>query len=235
MKTIAIMQPTFLPWIGYFSLIDRVDEFVFLDNVQFDKRSWQQRNRIKTPQGPIWLTVPVVTKGRSDQLIQDVEILRDPGKEPFHKIKAAIAHNYKKAKYYDDYADDFGAHLSEGETHLAHVNQAIIQWVCKILDIETRFFRASALNVTGKKEDLLVDICKERGADRYISPPGSKAYLDESDAFDIAGVQLSYHEYEHPSYSQLYGDFEPYMCIADLLFNEGPGSTQIIKRGLPDT
>lgn len=234
MKSIAIMQPTFLPWIGYFSLIDRVDEFVFLDNVQFDKRSWQQRNRIKTAQGPIWLSVPVLTKGRSNQLIQDVKILKDADRGPFYKINTAIEHNYKKAPYYHNYAKNLFDLFDDNKHNLAPLNQSIIQWTCWQLGIKTPLINASTLSVTGQKENLLVDICKDRGASHYISPPGSKAYLDESDAFEKAGIALVYHNYEHPLYTQLYGNFKPYMCIIDLLFNEGPASADIIKKGLTD-
>ena len=232
MKSIAIMQPTFLPWIGYFSLIDRVDEFVFLDNVQFDKRSWQQRNRIKTAQGPIWLSVPVLTKGRSSQLIQEVEILKDADKDPFHKINAAIEHNYKKAPYYHDYAKNLFVLFDDNKHNLALLNQSIIQWICRQLGIKTPLINASTLSVTGQKESLLVDFCKDRGASHYIAPPGSKTYLEESDAFEAAGIVLEYHNYRHPIYTQLYGNFKPYMCIIDLLFNEGPASADIIKQGL---
>ena len=232
MKSIAIMQPTFLPWIGYFSLIDCVDEFVFLDNVPFDKRSWQQRNRIKTAQGPIWLSVPVLSKGRTNQLIHDVNILKDADKSPFHKIKTAIEHNYKRAPYYHHYAKDFFALFDDNKHNLALLNQSIIQWACRQLGIKTSLINASTLPAIGQKEKLLVNICKDRCASHYISPPGSKTYLDNSDAFQAAGIVLDYHNYEHPPYAQLYGNFEPYMCIIDLLFNEGPASADIIKKGL---
>ena len=234
MKSIAIMQPAFLPWIGYFSLINYVDEFIFLDNVQFDKRSWQQRNRIKTAQGPIWLSVPVLTKRRSNQLIQQVKILKDSDIDPFRKINTTIEHNYKKAPYYYDYAKDLFDLFNNNKHNLAQLNQSIIQWICHQLGIKTPLIKASTLRAAGQKEYLLVDICKKRGASHYVSPPGSKTYLDESDAFDKVGIVLKYHNYEHPSYAQLYGNFEPYMCIMDLLFNEGPASAGIIKKGLTE-
>ena len=234
MKSIAIMQPTFLPWIGYFSLINSVDEFIFLDNVQFDKRSWQQRNRIKTAQGPIWLSLPVLTKGRSNQLIQDVEILKESDKDPFHKIKIAIEHNYNKAPYYNYYAKNLFALFDEKEPNLAPLNQSIITWVCRELSIKTTFIKASTLSVTGQKENLLVDICKDRNASHYISPPGSKTYLNDGDAFNSAGIVLKYYSYKHPCYKQLHGNFEPHMCIIDLMFNEGPASANIVKKGLTE-
>ncbi|MGH1403795.1 MAG: WbqC family protein [Alphaproteobacteria bacterium] len=232
MKSIAIMQPTFLPWIGYFSLIDRVDEYVFLDHVQFDKRSWQQRNRIKTPQGSMWLSASVITKGRSDQALKDVELLYEGNKNPFDKIKNSIDHNYKKSKYYNEYAADLYAFFDEKPQYISDLNQNIIKWACNILDIQTPFIKSSELFVEGDKDILLANICKDRGATHYISPPGSKAYLDDSDTFETAKIHLSYHDYNHPTYTQLCGDFEPYMCILDLLFNEGSNSANIIKTGL---
>ena len=232
MKSIAIMQPTFLPWIGYFALIERVDEFIFFDHVQFEKRSWQQRNKIKTPQDPIWLSVPVSTKGKQAQAINEAEILYEGDKNPLDKIIKSIELNYKKAPFYNDYADDVFEFFADKPNHIAVLNQNIIQWICEKLDIKTPFIQSSTLDVSGTKDDLLVDICQVRNATHYISPPGSKVYLDESDAFEVAGIDLSYHDYNHPEYTQLHGDFEPYMCILDLLFNEGSKSGEIIRTGL---
>ena len=232
MKSIAIMQPTFLPWIGYFALADRVDEFVLLDNVQFDKRSWQQRNKIKTPQGSIWLSVPVNSKGKSDQLIKDVEILHEGGKNPLRKILNSIQHNYGQAKYYDKYAEDIASLMEASQHNLCQLNQSIIKWCMEAFDIATVITNASDLSVKGSKEDLLVDICKACGAGKYISPPGSKTYLETSNAFERADIELAYHDYNHPEYSQLYGSFEPYMSCLDLMFNEGERSLEIIRSGI---
>ena len=232
MKSIAIMQPTFLPWIGYFALIDRVDEFVFLDHVQFDKRSWQQRNKIKTPNGPTWLSIPVSTKGKQTQTIQETEILYEGSKTPFDKMIKSIEHSYSKTPFYKEYANHLYDIFAQKPVHISQLNQDIIHWVCKELNITTPFIRSSDLNTSGNKDILLVNICKNRQATDYISPPGSKAYLDQSDAFDEANINLLYHTYNHPEYNQPYGDFEPYMGIIDLLFNEGPNSITIIKQGL---
>ncbi len=232
MKSIAIMQPTFLPWIGYFTLIERVDEFILFDHVQFEKRSWQQRNKIKTPNGAIWLSVPVSTKGKQDQSIKEAEILYEGDKNPLDKIMKSIELNYKKAPFYTHYAQDLSAFFQEKPQYIAQLNETLIRWVCNLLEIKTPLIHSSTLGVSGKKEDLLVDICQKREATHYISPPGSKAYLDQSDAFDRVDIDLSYYEYPHPYYTQLHGDFEPYMCILDLLFNEGDQSAKIMKKSL---
>lgn len=233
-KCIAIMQPTFLPWIGYFSLLDRVDEFVIFDHVQFEKRSWQQRNKIRTHDGEMWLSVPVSSKGKQSQSIKDVEILYDGKRSPLVKIMNAIELNYKKSPFFLDYADEIRYILMQEPTHISNLNQDIIRWVCEKLQISTPFIQSSSLNVSGTKSDLLVDICKAQKATCYISPPGSKVYLEDSNAFELAGLPISYHDYHHPEYSQFHGDFVPYMSVLDLLFNAGPRSAEIMRMGLPE-
>jgi hypothetical protein len=230
-KSIAIMQPTLFPWMGYFSLLESVDEFVIFDHVQFEKRSWQQRNKIKTSTGETWLSVPVKTKGRQFQNINHAEILYEGKHSPLIKIMNSIEVNYRKAPFYSDYIDDLTSILSKNHNHICNLNLEIIIWVCERLKINTPLVLSSQLEVSGRKAELLVDICQRQKATHYISPQGSKGYLDESSAFKDAGIALSYHEYKHPEYSQLYEGFVPYMCILDLLFNEGPVSREIILKG----
>ena len=230
-KKIAIMQPTFLPWLGYFSLIDYVDEFIFLDHVQFEKRSWQQRNRIRTYGEEIWLSVPVYTKGKQKQSIKDAEIMYEGKRSPLTKIMTSIELNYKKAPFFKDYADDLIILFNQKPEYISNLNENIIRWVCKKLLINTPLVKSSNLNVSGAKADLLVDICNVQNASHYISPPGSKVYIDETDAFELSQIPVSYFYYNHPKYFQLHGDFVPYMCILDLLFNVGPKSANLIKTG----
>lgn len=229
--SIAIMQPTFLPWIGYFALIDRVDKFVFLDNVQFDRRSWQQRNQIKTPNGPQWLVVPVQSKGMRNQKIEDV-IIQYEGSDPLEKIIRSIEHNYKKTPYYKDFSQDLFAVFSRKPEKLSDLNKSIISFFCKSFGIAEKFTDASSLPAEGKKAGLLADICEKCNANEYVSPPGSKDYLDESESFEEKKIPVIYHTYTHPTYRQSYGEFVPYMCAADLLFNEGQDSLRIIREGV---
>lgn len=231
MKTIAIMQPSFLPWLGYFHLIDMVDEFVFLDNVQFDKRSWQQRNQIKTSSGAQWLTVPVETKGRADQKIIDVRIAYNGDKSPLHKIVQTIEQNYASAKYYSSHGVKILEILEREHKLLHQLNISLIKKICDILGIPIKFKYASELKSTGSKERLLINICKEISADKYISPIGSKAYLDKTELFKNEGIILEYMTYEHPIYYQKYGKFLPYMSIIDLICNEGHNSMNIVNNG----
>lgn len=228
-RTIAIMQPTFLPWMGYFALMDRVDEFVFLDSVQFAHRSWQQRNRIKTPQGAKWLTVPVRTRGRRSQLISDVliEAPEEFGRSAVASIRAA----YARAPHFPAMHEVLEP-LAHVPPSLADLTIALVMALRDALGIATECVRSSALGVEGRREDLLVTICRAREAGRYVSPVGSKVYLDGSTAFQAAGIDLVYHEYRHPEYPQLWGAFEPYLSVIDLLFNVGPGSLALIRSGL---
>jgi hypothetical protein len=224
------MQPTFLPWLGYFALIRQVDRFVFLDNVQFNKRSWQQRNRIKTTNGPAWLTVPVASKGLHKQHIRDVEIQYDgPSLE---KICKSIESAYSKASYFDDYFPAIGSIFASKPERLQGLNESLILHLCEVMGIQLNICHASELDISGSKANLLANICSDQGADYYVSPPGSKEYIDKSTVFDDAGINVIYHQYSHPVYRQLYSEFIPYMCILDLLFNEGPRSSEIIRSGI---
>ncbi|MEE2567035.1 WbqC family protein [Hyphobacterium marinum] len=229
-KTVAIMQPTFLPWIGYFALIDRVDLFVFLDDVQFDKRSWQQRNRILTAQGPLWLTVPVLTKGRRDQTIAEVQISPDP-KFPASLLRT-VESAYGKAPHFSRVFPDFAAILESHDGQLCTLNLALINWLASAFGIETPVVRSSGTPVASAKADRLAELCLAHGATRYLSPPGSKAYLDESNAFAQAGIDLAYFEYEHPTYGQSDKAFQPYMSALDLLLHAGPDSLAILRSGV---
>ncbi|MEW6210177.1 MAG: WbqC family protein [Acidobacteriota bacterium] len=228
-RTAAIMQPTYLPWIGYFDLIDRCDCFVFLDSVQFNRRSWQQRNRVKGPDGIHWLTVPVLSKGKQEQLISEVEI--DPTTGFQEKHIRTVSHMYAKAKFFSDYFDEMARILRKPRHFLADLNIELIEWLCDKFGVRRQFVLSSALDIEGKKVDLLIDICKSIGAERYLSAEGSRPYIEENDLFSENRIELKYHDYHHPEYKQLHGDFVPYLSALDLLFNEGPSSLAIIRSG----
>ena len=221
------MQPTYLPWCGYFGLIQSVDLFILLDSVQFAKRSWQQRNRIKTPTGPSWLTVPVLSKGKRDQTISDVEIDIDRNHASSH-IKS-IATNYSRAAFFDQYGPDLLQEIANLEKHLADLNIRLIAHCCAALEISTPLVRASQMKSTGRRAELLANLCQEVGASEYISPLGSKDYLVESTAFEGVGIPIRYFAFEHPVYPQLFGHFEPYMSAIDLILNCGARSNQLIR------
>lgn len=224
---VAIMQPTYLPWIGYFALMASVDVFVLLDSVQFARRSWQQRNRIKTANGVQWLTVPVLKKGRRDQKIVDVEIDTSSGFPEKH-IKA-IETAYKNAPFYTACSEELFDILNHNQKWLAQLDVELIIWLKKMFAIEAEILRSSEMETRGSKAELLAGICEQLGAEEYISPLGSKEYMDRSDAFSKRKIAVNYFEYNHPVYSQLHGSFEPYMSSIDLLFNMGSQSREVLK------
>ena len=223
------MQPTYLPWLGYFDLIDQADCFVFLDSVQFSRRSWQQRNRIKSKDGEMRLTVPVISKGVRDQSIAQVEI--DQATEFHRKHLRSIDHSYAKAPYYRDYFNELEAVLGKAHDHLAELNIELIGWMCDKMGITAKMVRSSTFGVEGNKVNLLVGICQEIGAGNYLSPLGSMGYIEDNDIFASNGIELRYQDYHHPQYSQLHGQFLANMSALDLLMNEGPSSLEIIRAG----
>jgi hypothetical protein len=225
---VAIMQPTYLPWIGYLAMIDLVDTFIFLDTVQFEKRSWQQRNRIKSPNGPIWLTVPVHTKGAFDQAISSVRIDRD--RKFAEKHLASLQGSYGKTPFFQDGSARLFGLIRDHNGGLADLNIGLIRAIADWLGVETRILRASDMDNKGHKADLLAHLAIQAGAKTYVSAPGSMDYLSESDAFDNCGIDVRYQAFEHPIYRQRFGEFEPYMSIVDILFNEGPDRTRELMR-----
>lgn len=224
MTVCAIMQPTYLPWLGYFDLADQVDVFVLLDDVQFAKRTWQQRNRIKTVNGLSWLSVPVLTKGRFAQRIFDVEIAPESAFPRDHL--ATIEQYYRNRAGFDRWFDGFGTHLSTSANskRLVDVNVAMICWLSAAFGVHTRMVRSSNLDVDGRRSQRLAAICAALGADSYLAPPGSREYiLQERHLFTEAGVDVAVHEYDHPEYAQAFPPFAPYASSIDLLFNVDPG------------
>lgn len=232
MKHLAVMQPTYLPWLGYFNLMDLVDSFVLLDDVEFSKRSWQQRNRIRTAEGLQWLTVPVATKGRSHQNINEAKI-DDTQKFPDKHIRT-IQFSYSKAPYFDRYFDEFALTLREASESgkLNRINQALIRWLKGKFGIETELKTSSELSCDGRRSELLVNISNTLDSAVYVSPPGSMNYLrEEFDVFEESDVELRIQSYEHPTYPQVYDPFESHASALDLLFNVGPEALEIIRSG----
>lgn len=228
-KTISIMQPTYLPWMGYFDLMDQVNIFVLLDSVQFEKRSWQQRNKIKSPKGELLLTVPVLTKGKFDQKINQVKINKSKHFPKDH-LKA-IGYNYNKAKYFKKIYPELEKILNKSFNLLVDLNIELIVWLKNLLGIKTKIKKSSLLKTRGRKADLLINICKLLNANTYLSPIGSKAYLKDGQIFKANNIRLSYQQFNHPQYCQLYGKFIPYLSILDLLFNKGSESLKVIRSG----
>ncbi len=228
---IAIAQPTYLPWLGYFDLLDQVDKFVLLDTVQFEKQSWQQRNRIKTPTGLLWLTVPVVFRGRLGQRIVDVEIREA---EFWRDHLRAVELNYRRAPCFDDYYPALSELLRSASSglRLAELTISLFRWLSKALGVETPIVRSSQLGVDGKRTQLLAEICSLSGATTYVSPLGSADYLlNDLPILTGQGVDVVFQHYEHPSYRQLFPPFQAHASVLDLLFNEGGNSLATVRSG----
>jgi hypothetical protein len=229
-RVCVIMQPTYLPWIGYFDLIDQSDIFVFLDNVQFEKQSWQQRNRIIIGGDLHWLTVRVITSGRARQLIQDVEIVRS-AQFPYKHIQSLDQH-YRHAPHFAQYFPPLKAILEDSPPTLALLNQRLIGWLAETLGLKTDLRVASNLKVEGERTEKVRNICQTVGATEYLSPIGASDYLlQEHGVIEAAGIKVVFQNYQHPVYRQTGMTFHPYTSVIDLLFNEGNRSLEIIRSG----
>jgi len=223
---IAILQPGYLPWLGFFDQLRRSDCFVIYDDVQYTRRDWRSRNRIKTRTGPQWLTVPIVNRGRFLQLINEAEI--DYGQDWVHKHLGAVRSNYARAPFFEEYFPELTSILEARPQRLVELDLDIIRFCAKWLEIETPILLASQLMVDGTSSDRLLNICNRLGALYYLTGDAARGYLDES-LFAEAGITVEYHNYRHPQYKQLHGPFVPYLSIIDLLFNHGPDSLRILS------
>lgn len=222
-------QPVYLPWIGLFHKIALADSFCYFDNVQYQIKDFNGRNKIKTAQGPIWLTVSVKAKGYRDKKIQEIEIDNSQNWRKTHF--KSIYLNYKKAPFFENYADFFeNVYIKKEWKYLSDLNEYMLKWFLKELDIKVEYSKASEQNFEGYKGELVLDMCKKLNADLYIFGALGKDYANEK-KFIENGVKIYFQDYKHPVYPQLYGKFEPYMSIIDLLFNCGHKSKDIIMQG----
>ena len=224
---IAISQPTYLPWQGYFALIDYVDEFVFLENIQFNKRSWQQKNKINSNGKELILTIPVKTKSKFYQKICDVEIA------DFNKIKKkhilSIKNAYSKSKYFNQYIDGFEKIYDTDYLKLSELNKDIIKYICKTLKIKTKISSDQTYSFTTKKIEYLKDVCKIKNSENYISTLGSKDYFGNIIYFPDTKIKIDYYDFKDKSYNINSEIFISKLSIIDLLFNLGPNSLKYLR------
>lgn len=226
---VTIHQPEHVPWLGFFDKLTKADVVVFLDNVQFRKNYFQNRNRVRTAQGWSWITVPV--HHGSDTLIKDVVI---SGRSRWaEKWCNTVYYSYRKARYFDDYFGEVREMITGGETSLGGLNIGLIKLICGWLGKNLLYLKASELGVQGASSRMILDICKETGADTYLSGISGRDYLDE-ESFRKEKVAIRYQFFHHPVYTQIYRPFAPCMSVLDLLFNYGGESADIISgRYLP--
>jgi len=225
-KRVAIVQSSYIPWKGYFDLIRSVDAFLLLDNVQFTRRDWRNRNRIKTRQGLAWLSIPVHTRGRYTQLIEDTTT-SDPdwGRRHWQTICA----NYAKAPYFDYYADRFAELYERSFTRLSEINHAFTAAICESLGITTPMAWSNAFETRNTPSERLIDLCLAVGGTDYLSGPSARDYLDVG-AFEAAGIAVQFADYSgYPEYAQPHGPFEHHVSALDLLFCTGPGALEFMK------
>jgi hypothetical protein len=225
---LGISQPTFIPWIGYFAFLEKIDKLIFLDDVQFEKRSWQQRNYIKLNFHKHLLTVPVKSKGKFHQKISEVKILNNKN---LLSIQNKIYHAYKNATFFKNYYQDIIEIFNKKHDFLLDLNIELIKFFTKILDIRIEFDFSSKYEINLKKEKLIFELCKLNRCRQYLTTIGSKNYLEGFDEIPDTNIKISYYEYRDVCYSQLGGEFLPKMSIIDLLFNEGKNSINIIREG----
>lgn len=227
MKKVALLQSNYIPWKGYFDLIAMVDEFIIYDDVQYTHSDWRNRNRIKTPNGSIWLTVPVYHDGKKPLRIRDTKVTDHKWRK---KHWRSIEQSYAKARHFAESREIFEPlYLEDRSEYLSEINYLFIRAVCGLLGIRTRITWSSDYELSGGKTERIVSICRQAGATQYISGPQARNYIDPAQFAD-AGIELAYINYSgYPEYSQLHGEFEHGVSVLDLLFNMGHESARYMK------
>jgi len=226
--TVSIHQPNFLPWLGFFDKVDRSDVFILLDNVQFEKNGWQNRNRIKGPNGPQWLTVPV--RRKFPQTIADTQINNDITWQRKHWN--AIVSNYSKAPYFQRYKHQFEAIYQKSCDQLIQLNGWMLEVIFEILGLNKKVCYASEFSVCSSSTERLLGLCEALEADVYLAGSGGHDYLDTT-LFEQKNIQVEFQSFHHPVYPQLFGAFVSHITVLDLLFNCGDQSLAIIRGDTP--
>lgn len=225
-KRVAIVQSSYIPWKGYFDLIRAADEFILLDDVQFTKRDWRSRNRIKTKDGLAWLSIPVNTKGRYLQRIDEVTVARpDWGGDHWQTIRAA----YSRTPFFAALAPRLEPLFLTPSDALSRINHAFIAGIAAILGITTPIRWSTEYRAGDGRNQRLIDLCVQAGATDYLSGPSARSYLDV-DAFAAAGIAVQFADYSgYPEYPQPYPPFEHAVSVLDLLFCTGPRAIEYLK------
>lgn len=220
MKKVAILQSDYIPWKGYFDIIHSVDEFILYDDMQYTRRDWRNRNQIKTANGMLWLTIPVDTKGKYFQKINETKVSgHDWARQHMRSIQLSYAH----APFFAEYRDFFEDLYTRAEKldYLTDINRMFIEAICKDLGIKTKISLSSDYELADGKTERLVELVKSAGGDWYLSGPAAKDYIVD-EVFENSGVELAYMNYEgYPEYPQLHGEFTHNVSVLDLLFMTG--------------
>ncbi|OOZ41872.1 hypothetical protein BOW53_02165 [Solemya pervernicosa gill symbiont] len=225
---VSIMQPAYLPWLGYFDRIAQSDVHIVLDDVALERSSktrFTNRNKVRTKEGIKWLTVPVKTAGLGQPLISQIEI--DNGQPWRKKHWQTLLHSYSQAPCFHEHKTFFENYYAREWPKLGECLKESTQYLLDVLGINVNLLYSSEMIVEGVKSELILNLCQSVGATKYISGPFGRDYLN-GNAFESAGIELSFHDYHHPVYKQYHGGFEPYVSIVDLLFNHGSKSLEIL-------
>ncbi|MEO6252348.1 MAG: WbqC family protein [Ferruginibacter sp.] len=222
----AILQSNYIPWKGYFDLMNSADVFIIYDEVQYTKNDWRNRNRIKTANGTIWLTIPVKQQKLAQRII-DTEVANNDWRK---KHWNSILMSYSKAPFFKQYSAAFEAlYVNSGETSLSKINHSFFVAINEILNIQTKLLWSQDLELIAGKTERLVDLCQKVEATEYISGPAAKDYLDV-EQFVNKNIKVSWMDYSgYPEYRQLNPPFEHYVSILDLIFNEGDKAADFMK------
>lgn len=226
MKKIAILQSNYIPWKGYFDIINQVDEFIFYDDVQYTKNDWRNRNKIKTVNGPLWLTIPVRQENLS-QKINETKVSQDNWALKHWK---SISLNYSKAPFYNQYKDKLEEFYSKINTlFLSEINRQAIELINSILGITTVLTSSSDYKLIEGKNERLIDLILQAGGTHYLSGPSARDYINE-DLFKSAGIEISWMNYSgYPEYPQLHPPFDHAVSVFDLILNTGPDAKKYMK------
>ncbi|MEO6245173.1 MAG: WbqC family protein [Opitutaceae bacterium] len=222
---VSINQPAYLPWLGYFERIALSDLHVVLDHVQFEKGRYTNRNQVRTGDEATWLTVPLATKGRFGELaIHTIEIASEAWRKSHW---ATLRQNYGRAPFFARYAPAYEALFARTWPRLAPMLRAFLEQQLHDFGISTPIRYSSELSVTGRKSDLMLELCRATHAETYLSGPLGRNYL-ETEAFSEMGITVRYHDFAHPAYEQAGPGFVSHLAALDLLFNHGPASREIL-------
>jgi hypothetical protein len=224
-KKLLILQSNYIPWKGYFDMINMADEFIIYDEVQYTKNDWRNRNKIKTQNGIQWITIPVnhsLSQSIRDTKISDIKWNR--------KHWNMVSQSYAKARHFNDFRDRFESlYMDRKELHLSEINYTFIKAINEILNIKTRISWSSEYELEGEKSERLVSLCKQTGSTHYITGPAAKQYITQ-DLFQGAGIEIIWMDYAgYPEYNQLFPPFEHGVSALDLIFNEGRNANKFLK------
>ena len=223
---ISALQPGYLPWLGFFEQMYKADLFVFHDDTQFTKGSWRARNRIKSPRGAIWLTVPIKTKGRLHQTIRETKSAIRTNWQAKHW--KSIEQFYRRAPFFNLYRSDLREFYQKDWEYLLDLDLAIIEYLCHSLSLKTPTILSSSLDLKERDKNVRgIEICKKVGASEIYEGQAGKDYFN-LELWQENDIRVEFQNYQHPCYHQLYVEFIPYLSVIDLLFNHGPESLDII-------